>query len=241
MYPHSLDQICLTIVLFLACILLFADRANAKQGPPPGGSLAVVVDERLSALRSTPELSGKLIRRLGRGRLVAIRAIKRSSDGVEFARVNLSTRTRGWIQRAAIVSPSRRGDDERLLNLIFKSDDFDLIARARIFLDTFPRSDLRPRVLLLLGEAGELAATRLTRDATRRLRSVIFSEAAPEFSYYLNFSGLDRYNRQGVIFKFDSSAKRFHYDGAAWRELIRRYPSAREATVARERLAHITH
>ena len=241
MYPHSLDQICLTIVLFLACILLFAGRANGKQGPPPGGSLAVVVEERLSALRSTPELSGKLIRRLGRGRLVAIRAIKRGSDGVEFARVNVSSRTRGWIQRDAIVSPSRKGDDERLLNLILRSDDFDLITRARIFLDTFPRSSFRPRVLLLLGEAAELVATRLTRDATRRLSSARFLEAAPEFSYYLNYSGLDRYNRHGVIFRFDSPAKRFHYDGAAWRELIRRYPSARESVVARQRLALLPH
>jgi hypothetical protein len=36
---------------------------------------------------------------------------------------------------------------------------------------------------------------------------------------------------------FDQSTRRFHYDGAAWRELIRRYPKSPEAALARSRLA----
>jgi hypothetical protein len=53
----------------------------------------------------------------------------------------------------------------------------------------------------------------------------------------LNYSGLDRYNRQGVIFTFDREAKKFHYDGAGWREIVRRYPQSPEASEAQTRLA----
>jgi hypothetical protein len=53
----------------------------------------------------------------------------------------------------------------------------------------------------------------------------------------MNYAGLDRYNRQRVLFVFDPTTKRFHYDGAALRELIRRYPNSREAIAGRKRLA----
>ena len=59
---------------------------------------------------------------------------------------------------------------------------------------------------------------------------------APEFTYYLNYSGLDRYNRQQIGFVFNKSTKHFHYDGAAWRELIRRYPKTPQAVEAQKRL-----
>jgi hypothetical protein len=52
-------------------------------------------------------------------------------------------------------------------------------------------------------------------------------------------NGLDRYRRQGIDFVFDEQAKQFHYDGAAWRELVRRYPRSAEATEARQRLASL--
>jgi hypothetical protein len=60
---------------------------------------------------------------------------------------------------------------------------------------------------------------------------------APLKSYYLNFSGLDRYRRQGVAFTFDAATKSFRYGGAAWRELVRRHPRSAEAEKARARLA----
>jgi hypothetical protein len=62
---------------------------------------------------------------------------------------------------------------------------------------------------------------------------------APEFTYYLNYSGLDRYNRLRITFFFDQSTKHFHYDGAAWREVIRRYPKSPEALEAKKRLETI--
>ena len=226
MLPHKLT---LCLLLLLIPITGFAQ----KQKPPSGGRLAVVVDERLAALRATPQLTGRLVRRLSRGRMVAVRATKTAPDGIAFLLVNVTRRTHGWIQREAVVSPSRTGDDRRLLDLIRNSQDFDRISRSRIFLDHFPRSPVRPAVLLLLGDTAEEAAERLSKAAARSIKDL---NAVPEFSYYLNYSGLDRYNRQRVTFIFDQSTKRFHYDGAAWRELIRRYPKSTESAEARKRL-----
>ena len=229
------------VFVFLFQASLFPVNTQAqRRRPPTGGRLAVVVDERLSTLRSTPQLSGKLLRRLGRGRLVAIRGIKRSQDGIVFFLVNVTARTHGWIQREAVVSSSFQADEQRLLGLIKGSAEFDRIARARIFLDMFPRSSLRPEVLLRLGDAAEEAATRLSRDASRRINEgEVRLLAAPVFSYFLNYSGLDRYNRQGVGFIFASSTKRFHYDGTSWREIVRRYPKTPEAAEARKRLGEL--
>ncbi len=227
MLPHKL-AFCLLFVILLA-----QNTALAQQRKPPaGGRLAVVVEEALAAVRATPQLNGQLVRRLGRGRLVAVRSAKTSRDGVVFFFVNVTSRTHGWIQREAVVSPARIGDDGRLLRLIELARGFDRISRARIFLDYFPRSPLRPKVLLLLGESAEKAAEKLSKDAARRIEK----GDAPEFSYYLNYTGLDRYNRLRVNFVFDNPTKRFHYDGAAWRELLRRHPRTPEALEARKRL-----
>jgi hypothetical protein len=229
MYPHKLTILLITILVNFC----FQPTIFAQQKPPKGGRIAVVVDERLSALRSTPDLSGVLIRRVGRGRFVAIRGSRTNSEGVVFYRIRVSSRTQGWMQREAVVSVSQRDDDKRLLSLIRISADFDRIARARIFLGMFPRSLLRPQVLLLFGEAAEEAAERLTRDAARRL-------GALDSTYYLNYTSLDRYNRQGIRFTFDRMTKQFHYDGAAWRELIRWYPNSPEAIKAAQRVGQQT-
>ena len=226
MIPHKLALCLLIFFLQLTCF--------AQKKPPSGGRLAVVVDERLAALRATPQLNAQLVHRLGRGRLVAVRSMKRSADGITFLLVNVSSRTHGWLQREAVVSPSRSGDDRKLLTLIQRSDGFDRLARARIFLDYFPHSPLRPEVLLLLGDTAESLAAKLSQDAARRLNHDLGD--APEFSYYLNYTGLDRYNRQRIGFVFDKATKRFRYDGTAWRELVRRYPKTSQAFDASKRL-----
>jgi hypothetical protein len=227
MLPHKLT-LCLLFLVIPSSI--FAQQRKA----PAGGRLAIVVDERLAALRATPQLNGNLVRRLNRGRLLAVRSMKTSADGISFFLVNVSSRTHGWIQREAVVSPSRPGDDQRLFTLIERSQGFERITRARIFLDHFPRSRLHPSVLLLLGDTAEELATKLSADAARRLKQD--RGDASEFSYFLNYTGLDRYNRQGITFVFDRSTKRFHYDGTSWRELIRRYPHSLFATEAKIKL-----
>lgn len=229
MLPHRL-VLCLIVLFVFNQEFVFAQTRK----PPTGGRLAVVVDERLAALRATPQFSGKLVRRLSRGRLVAIRSARKTPEEITFLLVNVSTRTEGWIQSEAVASPSRKGDDRRLLRLIETSDGFDQISRARIFLDHFRTSPLRPKVLLLLGDNAEKLAEKLSADANRKLKQ--HRGDAPEFSYYMNYTGLDRYNRQGIRFVFNQSTRRFYYDGAAWRELIRRYPKSQEAAEARRRL-----
>ena len=226
-------------IIFLAsilCLLIFNTQSGAKskQKAPPGGRLAIVVDERLSALRSKPDLRAKLIRRLARGRPLAIKGIKSSPDGIVFYLVSASLRTQGWIQREAVVVPSHKDDDARLLLLIKASTDFDRIVRSRILLDYFPQSSLRPEVLLILGNTAEQLSSKLSQEAERRTTN---HSSAPSFSFFLNYSGLDRYNRQGVGFVFDEKTRRLHYDGAAWREIVRRYPRSLEAEEARKRLA----
>jgi hypothetical protein len=211
--------------------------AKGRRRPPASGSAAVVVDERLAALRDAPALSANLLQRLGRGRYVSVTGERRSREGLTFLRVAVTSRTSGWVQTEALVRPSRAGEDARLLRLIKGSEEFDQLARARVFLEAFPRSPLRPAVLLVFGDAAEAAAARLTREAARRLDArEMEAGGAPVPSYFLNYNGLDRWRRQGVVFDFDDAARQFHYDGAAWREILRRHQRSPEAVEARARL-----
>ncbi|HEY0323794.1 MAG TPA: hypothetical protein VGC66_22770 [Pyrinomonadaceae bacterium] len=211
--------------------------AQAQRRAPAGGMRAVVIDERLAVLRDEPELSARLLQRMSRGRMVAILGQKRTPEGIVFYRVAVTRRTRGWLQSDAVVVPGRAGEDERLLRLIRGSDDFDRIVRARIFLDMFPKSPLRASVLMLYGEEADKAAVRLSRDAVRRLEErEMTAGGAPLFSYFMNFNGLDRYRKQDIVFTFDAAKKQYHYDGAAWREILQRYPRSPEAVEARKRL-----
>jgi len=226
-----------TFIIVLSLLLPVSEGVAQKRRVRPGGRFAVVIDERLAALRSAPDLSGRLLSRLSRGRLVAIRNATRSRDGVTFFHVAVTRRTFGWVQAEAVIAPWRAEDDDRSLRLIRSSEDFDRIARGRLFLDAFPQSPLRPQALLLFGDAAEQAAEKLSHEAGRRLdQNEMAAGGAPEFSYFLNYNGLDRYNRQDIRFTFDRVLKRFHYDGAAWRELLRRYPHSPEAAEAKRRL-----
>lgn len=225
----------------VAAIVLYAATAfptiAQKKHVPPGGNIAVIADERLAALRVAPSFSARLIRRLGRGRFVSVRTTRRNQEGISFSRVVVTRRTSGWVQSEALIASGHNGDDRRLAHLIGGTDEFDRIARSRIFLDHFPRSSLRPRVLLALGDAAEEGAAQLSREATRRFeRRELPTDGAPEHSYYMNYNGLDRFNRQGVIFTFDRATKQFHYNGAAWREIVRRHPDSPEAAEAKKRL-----
>jgi len=226
-----------SLLLVLLFLTFPVGSVSAKKRIPAGGRVAVVIDERLSALRATPEFSGTLLRRVSRGGYVAITAARSNRQGIVFYRVNITKRTNGWIQREAVASVGRPGDDERLFNLIKASEDFDRIVRARIFLDAFRLSRLRPEVLTIYSLAAEEAAQHLSRDAARRLNETeMTAGGAPVFSYFLNYNGLDRYNRQGITFLFDERQKQFRYDGEAWREILYRYPKSPQAEEARKRL-----
>ena len=228
----------LLLLLAVPCVA----QGQGRRRPPAGGRIAFVVDERLSALRDAPRHSANLLQRLGRGRVVAVSGVREARDGVTFLRVAVTSRTSGWVQAEALVRPSVTGEDARLLRLVRGSAEFDRLASARIFLDAFPRSPLRPAVLHVFGDEAEAAAARLSRTAARRLDTrEMEASGASTASYFLNFNGLDRYRRQGVAFVFDRAAKQFHYDGAAWREVLRRHPRSPEADEARKRLAALAH
>jgi hypothetical protein len=234
--PRSIKKLIGISALALLALVSSPD-AFGKKRIPPGGRVAVVVDERLSALRAAPDLTAKLLERLSRGHLVSIRGEKTTADGLKFYRVALSSRTFGWLQSDAVVVPWRAGDDRRLLTLIENSDEFDRIVRARTFIDAFPQSLLRAKVLAMYAGEAEDVADKLTREAGRRFtKNELPPIGAPEFSYYLNYNGLDRYNREGITFLFDRTTRKFSYNGAAWREILKRYPNSPEAAEARMHL-----
>jgi hypothetical protein len=234
-----IDALKLSTAVFVVLPLLVCSEVLAQKRRPPGGGrgVAVVVDERLAALRDAPDFSANLLQRMSRGRTVSVLGARKGSDGVVFYRVGVTRRTSGWVQSEAVVRASVGGDDARLLRLVKGSAGFDRVERACLFLETFPRSTLRPAVLLLLGEAAQGEAATLTRSAVRRLDArEMEAGGAPVHTYFLNYNGLDRFTRQGVRFSFDPASKRFLYDGAAWREILRRHPRSPEAAEARSRL-----
>jgi hypothetical protein len=238
LHSSTIKSVFASIVVIACALCLSSDvLAQQRRRAPLSNRSAVVVDERLAVLRDGPDLRARLLQRMSRGRVVLVLGAKRAPDGLTFYRVAVTRRTGGWLQSEAVVSPARPDDDERLLRLVRASDDFDRVVRAKVFLDLFPRSPSRPEVLMLYGEAAEAAATRLSRDAVRRLNErEMAASGAPLFSYFLNYNGLDRYRRQGITFTFNRASKQFHYDGESWREILRRYPRSPEAEAARKRL-----
>jgi hypothetical protein len=188
--PRPLSLSCTVRLLLLAvvCVSVFVlpVEAQRRRSASGGSARAVVVDERLSALRDEPDVSARLLQRLSRGHIVSIMGTRRAADGTTFYRVAVTRRTRGWLQAECLVSPARDEDDDRLLRFINGSTGFNRIARAQIFLDTFRRSSLRSAVLLIHAEALETAAATLSRDATRRLiEAEMTAGGAPVHTYFL--------------------------------------------------------
>src|SRR5947209_4800660 len=105
-----LSTAALTLAFTLA-LFIPAHAQKRKHRLPAGTRVAVVVDERLAALRDAPELSANLLQRLSRGRFVAIEGERSSREGLTFYRVAVTRRTRGWVQADAVVRPARAGDD----------------------------------------------------------------------------------------------------------------------------------
>lgn len=204
--------------------------------PKVSGGSAVVIDEKLAVLRARPSLFADSMQRMRRGRRVQI-TDEREADGVTFYRVAAAPNNAGWVQSEAIFGKFRRGDDERLARLVQSSEGFDQLEIAVNFLEMYAESRLRPAILLLFGDLAEETAARLSRDATRRLdRREMAASGAPLHSFYLNFVSLDRYRKLGIVFLFNSNTKNFHYDGASWREILKKFPQSSEAAEAQKRL-----
>lgn len=201
-------------------------------------SNAVVVDERLAVLRAEPGFDARIVQRMRRGRNVVVSAA-READGVTFYRIN-SAPNYGWIQAEAVTGKFRRGDDARLAKLVQSSEGFEQIERARIFLEVFNDSTLRPAVLLLTGDLMEETALKLSTEAARRLdRREMSASGAPLHSFYLNYVSLDRYRKLNINFVFNPNTKLIHYDGANWREIVKKFSQSAEAVEAQKRLASL--
>lgn len=204
------------------------------------GQTAVVMDETLSVLRQKPSLFAEPIQRMRRGRQVRILGVT-EADGVKFYRVAALPSGSGWVQADSIFGRFREGDDARLAKLVQSMNGFDQIEAAVEFFSLYPASQFRPAILLLYGDLLEETAAKLSKDAASRLdRREMAASAAPLHSYYLNFVSLDRYRRLGILFLFNSSTRQFHYDGASWSELTKKFPGTPEAAEAQKRLDSLT-
>lgn len=209
--------------------------ANPTIQPQIIGTKGIVIDERLSVLRSSPSLYALPIQRMRTGRDVVISNTK-EADGVTFFRVTAEKNT-GWVQADALATKARKGDDERLAKLVNATSGFDQIELASIFIDFFTDSQLRPPILLLFGDLIEDQARKISLEATRRLvRREMAATDAPLHSFYLNYSALDRYQRLGIMFFFNADTKMLHYNGKTWEEIVKRFPKSSEADEAKKRL-----
>ncbi len=212
-------------------------NATKKKGPPVRLVKAFVIDDRLSALRREPNLQSMVIRRVRIAQPVYIVSGLNKGEP-KFYRVAVTRRTRGWMLASAIAVPNRQGEDKRILERIENnSDPTDRITLCRIIIDGFGRSRLAPRAMLLLAEEAERVAKTLSQRTRRRLEEVRPGEASLR-DFYLSDAMLDRFSRLGVFFEFNESAGEFVYNGKAYRDIVKRFPGAEEAGIARTRLAH---
>lgn len=237
------SQTFLLLVFILLSFSGITEAQNKKVRPKfnpklaeKSGNPAIVVDKRLSVLRNNPSLYAMPIQRILVGREVSVLGEK-NGDGVLFYQVRISANTVGWMQAEAVIGKFRKNDDQRLAKLIQASEGFDKIDKATIFLKHFPDSPLRPAILLLMGDLLEEEAVELSRKAAKSFdRGEMAASGAPLHSFYLNFSGLDRYRKIGIRFLFNVNTKSYHYDGDSWLEIIRRFPNSSEAVEAKKRL-----
>ena len=144
---HSLGFILIVTLLLTLCSVTDAQRSRSSSRykkkarlrvKKPKGKEAIVVDERLSVLRSSPSLYARPIQRMRRGRRVIVLA-SRKGDGVVFYKVRALPNRSGWVQSEAIVGNFRKGDDHRLAMLIQASDGFAQLQRIMFFLSYFPK------------------------------------------------------------------------------------------------------
>src|SRR4030095_9647872 len=113
---------------------------------------ALVIDDRLSALRREPELQSEVIRRLRLGRVVYIVGSSSRIGQPKFCRVAVTRRTRGWILAATLALQGRAGEDKRVMSLIETAGDgLDRIGLCRIMIERFCLSRLLSPELVLLG------------------------------------------------------------------------------------------
>ncbi|MBE7515668.1 MAG: SH3 domain-containing protein [Chloracidobacterium sp.] len=237
----------LKYALLVSIVAIVGGQANAQTKPRPAKRApqakansiprsGVVIDETLSVLRKEPSLYAEQVHRMQRGRKVQILG-RAEADGVTFYKVVVPPKNYGWVQSDAVFTASRQGDEDRFKQLLGQMSGFDQIEMIAEFFSLYPDSKYRPELLLLFGNSIEAMAPSLSKTAAGRLKKgEMEASGAPIHSYYLNFNYLDRYRKLGIIFLFDPKAKQYHYDGASWLEILKRFPDSAQAADAQKRV-----
>lgn len=227
----------LLFIIALICFFSLPIQAVEKEPWNLDGHFrrAVVVDNGLSALRKAPSLTATCLRRLKVGRAIYIISTHKSQNGIKYYFVAVTRRTRGFIDASALVSPSQKGDDGHLAELIETAEGVDKILLSQILVKYFPYSEFCPNALLAEATTAEKIATELSSKISRHLPKQLDPKLGLE-RYLLNYSGLDKYNRLGVNFLFDKEKQVYFYDGAAYKKILSHYRKSKIALIARERL-----
>jgi hypothetical protein len=191
---------------FLACCITIAALSPLASGGAEWRR-HFVVDDRLSALRSRPDLAGPLMKRLRVGRAVFEVGRARDGEGRDWLRVAVTRRTRGWILAEALARPGDAEGERRLSSRIGELDGLDRIEVARLAADRFPA--LRRGAADALAEEADEAAEALTKRAVRRLGPLDGAPPDRVRELMLSDPGLDRFNRLRVYFDVDAAARRF--------------------------------
>jgi hypothetical protein len=240
-FPKETLFLCFALAIFVNSAFAQKTRPNTvskvvAKPSTPMGSYGIVIDERLSVLRTEPSFFSNEIQRMRVGRRVLISGIKQN-EGVTFYKIRALPNFSGWVQSDSIVSKTKMGDDERLAKIVQAIDGFDQIELALVFLENFPKSNLSASILLLFGDLIEEQARKLSTDAGKRLiRREMAATSAPLHSFYLNYVGLDRYRKLGIVFLVNVETKQFHYNGRSWEEIIKKFPNSQEASEAKKRI-----
>ena len=227
----------LFFIITLLCFFSFSVQAAEKEPWNADGQFrrAFVIDDGLSALRKSPKTTSTCLRRLRVGRKIFIISSIKNQHGIKYYYIAVTRRTRGFIDAAAIISPSQAGDDARLMRLIEASKGVEKIILAQILVNNFPKSRFCPDALLAEGEAAEKIALELSKKISRRLPEQLDKELGLE-RYLLNNPALDKYSRLGINFYVDEKESLYFYDGAVYKQILNRYPRSLAASRAKEKL-----
>jgi hypothetical protein len=184
------------IAAVAATTIVLAGVASAKPWPR-----AYVIDDRLAVLRTSPRFGAPIAKRLRPGRMVAILQRTQDQNGLEWVRVAVTRRTRGWILRLAIAVPGRTEDEQRLAGRLSLTSGFERLRIARVALDHFRE------VQTLAASAFDAEAAAAAEALSSRLaaRDDIQPDTPPAVARALLLSDptLDRYVRLGVVFDVD--------------------------------------
>jgi hypothetical protein len=191
----------LATTILAALVALFAaipSRAAARR--------CYVVDARLAALRSAPDLAAPLLKRLRTGRPLEVVGRRKDREGRVWLRVAVTRRTRGWIVEDATAAPGDACGEARLAARVASLEGIPRLEAARLAADRFPR--LGGSASAAIEDEARLAADDLSERIARRLGPLDALTPSAVRALVLSDPALDRYNRLGVLFDVDPTTRR---------------------------------